>query len=283
MARLKPILPPTREEITHGFLWWKKRDVTFAAHIPSTDLIGSCVAGMIQALEREAANKTKIRNLNLAFNGVREDAEEAHDRLADKMRASTIFFNYAESPRVGQINRGLPQLDGLGRAGKPVSAENFDPDLIEHIAAMQKKQAEGMKNAKATVHSITTRNKFYRATPQDGQTLYVVDVTFEGCTRCFDLGFLSLITDCEFEEMGRHSCGYSIRVNLDGSAHPDPENSFGGPVDDTEHPPFRVCLVYSAKPGLEAASVVYNNQPGLTESLTPVTAGRDIDEDGTPI
>jgi hypothetical protein len=156
----------------------------------------------------------------------------------------------------------------LGAVGAPSSSvaqdkeevdiRNLDPEMQDIIRDIVGKQATGLDDAEIIVHSVTERAEFYSATPQDGQKLIVVDVTFKNHKLGFGLAEVELIDGRAQKARSYGGDAYKVYLHEDGTLMKDQSGEhLVGPITWKNENPIRVFLVYSAPKDLDQIGLGY--------------------------
>ena len=126
-----------------------------------------------------------------------------------------------------------------------VNLSDLDPrdPTTAALKEIARAKAAGLDGASVTIHSVTEFDQFREATPQPGEKLVVVDVTFSHFKDGFTLDGVELL---DVERADVESCGgdaYQVYLNADGTLHPKQDDEYwaANPGSDT----VRLYLVYS--------------------------------------
>jgi hypothetical protein len=163
--------------------------------------------------------------------------------------------------------------NAVAKDKEEIDARDLDPatqDLVQDIASQQ---ASGLDDAEVIVHSVTERNEFYRATPQDDEKLIVVDVTFKKHKLGFGLAGVELIDGREKKAKSYGGGAYQVYLNEDGTLMKDQSgNHLIGPITWKNEEPIRVFLVYSAPKDLDRIGLGYWGKLIVTQPYKVVPA-----------
>ncbi len=126
-----------------------------------------------------------------------------------------------------------------------INLSDLDPrdPTTAAIKEIAQAKAAGLEGASVTIHSVTEYDQFREVSPQPGEKLVAVDVTFSHFQDGFTLDGVELL-DVERAEV--QSCGgdaYQVYLNPDGTLHPKQDDHYwaANPGSDT----VRLYLVYS--------------------------------------
>jgi len=139
-----------------------------------------------------------------------------------------------------------------------IDSRDLDPAMQDFVRGVAKQQASGLDGAEVIVHSVTERTEFYQATPQDGQKLIVIDVTFKKHKLGFGLAGVELIDGREKKAKSYGGGAYQVYLNEDGTLMKDQSGEhLVGPITWENKDPIRVFLVYSAPKDLDKIGLGY--------------------------
>lgn len=133
-----------------------------------------------------------------------------------------------------------------------------DPELRALFEETARRQAAGLDGATVTIQSVTEHMAFHGATPQAGQKLVVLDVTFKDHKTGFGLAGVQLIDGEKEEAQSYGGDAFKVFLEEDGSLMKDQSgNHRVGPMDWHYEKPIRVFLVYSAPKSVRKVGLGY--------------------------
>ena len=151
----------------------------------------------------------------------------------------------------------LDNLESQDGEVTEVNLSDLDPrdPTTAAIQEIARAKAGGLDGAAVTIHSVTEYDRFREASPQPGEKLVAVDVTFSHFKDGFTLDGVELL-DVERAEV--QSCGgdaYQVYLNPDGTLHPRQDDDYwaANPNRDT----VRLYLVYSAPKSVRRIGLGY--------------------------
>ncbi len=161
---------------------------------------------------------------------------------AAMITAGVVAWRRAVAPRYVDLDN-LEFKDG---EVTEVNLSDLDPrdSTTASLKEIAQTKAAGLDGASVTIHGVTEYDHFRAATPQPGEKLVVVDVTFSHYRHGFTLDGVELL-DVERAEV--ESCGgdaYQVYLNADGTLHPKQGDDYWAANPDSDT--IRLYLVYSA-------------------------------------
>jgi hypothetical protein len=153
---------------------------------------------------------------------------------------------------------------------------DLDPEMQALVQDVARRQASGLDGAEIVIHSVTGRNVFHRATPQPGERLVVIDVTFTNHQPGFGLAGVELIDGRQAKARSYGNDPYQVYLNPDGTLMEDQSAlHLCGPIGWKNEHPIRVFLVYSAPPDVDWVGLGYWGKV-IVDRPYEVVPGEDV-------
>lgn len=168
--------------------------------------------------------------------------------------AAAAFFLWKRANARKYVN--LDELEFKEGETTHLNLSELDPHdkMTALFKETAKTQAAGLDGASVTIHSVSEHDRFQSATPQSGQKLIVVDVTFAQFKDGFGVAGIELL-DVGGQEV--ESCGgdpHQVYLNADGSVHPQQGEDYWRSNDSKS---VRLYLVYSAPKSVRRVGLGY--------------------------